>query len=213
MGFRTPLTTATDLDTGGTGQRVVISKTGGQEGGGAIELYPNTSQIPGLLQAGTDAEMGGYSSLSSPPRASDGRRSLALLTRSGGIFFSTPGPFTVDASDVSFPRGTFYRGAAGVLVGTAPPAGAQLRVMTVAGLVTGNAAGDATVLFPEAFPNGLLGIDVTELPNPISAGPAGYTWQAWGPTLSSVNLRCFRFGAITAVANPTLGVSVTLLGW
>jgi hypothetical protein len=68
MGFRNPAKSLTPsaLNTGGT-QPVVITGTGGLEGGGAVLLYPNTGgDAPGRLEAGSD-ESGGLTRLYSPP--------------------------------------------------------------------------------------------------------------------------------------------------
>lgn len=79
MGFRNPLTTAYGVDTGGAGQRVVVTETGGRHGGGSIELYPNlpVDAAPGVLEAGSD-EAGAVTVLGSPPNAGGRRATLTL---------------------------------------------------------------------------------------------------------------------------------------
>lgn len=109
MGFRNPVTSVTDVDTGGPSP-VVITGTGGLEGGGAVLLYPNTGgDDPGRLEAGSD-ESGGLTRLDSPPNLLGLASTLILagvdnpavdgvyLDSTGGMrFVPAPGrDFTVD---------------------------------------------------------------------------------------------------------------------
>lgn len=109
MGFRNPVTTATELDTGGTGPRVVITQDGDPRmGGGVIELYPNSTNVPGLLQVSTDT-FGPRVELSSPPNT-EGRRSVLALTGTEGtdgegVFLSSTGAIYLDGPGPVYVKG------------------------------------------------------------------------------------------------------------
>lgn len=126
MGFRHPLTTSSGVDTGGAGQRVKITAVGGTQGGGAVELYPNTTNSPGLLEAGTEAEIGPVVRLLSPPNTLGARSSLELagtedflsdegvtLNSTGAVYLRPETGKTISAG------GTMTNGAGrGVTIGT-----------------------------------------------------------------------------------------------
>lgn len=97
MGFRNPINTVSEVDTGGSGSRVVITSSGGAIGGGAVEVFPNAAayQVPGALEAGADS-FGPWTQLSSPPNGA-GQRSLLVIRSDDhgtpqGVQLSSTGP-------------------------------------------------------------------------------------------------------------------------
>jgi hypothetical protein len=94
----------------------------------------------------------------------------------------------------------------GVIVGSAPPEGTRLieQVVYVSGATSG-VGGDNTFFFPEAFPNGVVGIvaqAVTALP---------YKWQPWGVQLDRANFRLSSGSG--AVASTAVPLSYIVKGW
>lgn len=210
---------------GGTAQGVRISKTAGQAGGGAIELWPNDlnlpggTDLPGVLEAASE-EGGIITALKSPPRVTDGRSShLILRSADTGV---GEGIVLDSTADVILTAGgnqgkIRFLGAvaqhiratsrqAGLAGNLAVPADAELilKVHTVS--LASNAFGDNTVVWPAPFPNGCLAVFAQEHTS------SGNSVQPWGTTLNAVNIR-FLNGAGGVLASTTLVMSVIGIGW
>lgn len=70
--------TGSTVRTAATGKRAVMGPMGtGVQGGGGVALYPNTGS-PGIVEAGTDSEVGAHVAISSPPNAKGLRGSLLV---------------------------------------------------------------------------------------------------------------------------------------
>lgn len=129
---------------GSSGQRVVITETGGVDGGAVVEVHPSSGASgPGTLEAGSDTA-GATANLASPPNAGGLRSSLTLRG--------------VDVGD----EGAWLSSSAAVYV--APAAGHRVNVLAPlradgldnfrfypAALVMTDASGYAQYNFPEPF--------------------------------------------------------------
>lgn len=109
MAFRNPLRNASTVDPGTAGPRVVVTQTGGRMGGGAVKLYPNTTNDAGELSAGID-DSGAVTVLASPPRPGAGTFSSLILSSTEvgdeGVFLSSLGAIYLDPAPGEVVRGT-----------------------------------------------------------------------------------------------------------
>lgn len=206
MGFRNPITSVAAVDTGSGVPGVKVFADTGNPGSGVVEWDAYTAQVRGRLTSSQTGSGGANFSLA----MKTGETLTVQHADLGGGTFQGVAAFTgVDRLEV--PKLLVTGDAmSGALAGTAPPAGTPLVRKMWSGSVTGNAQGDATVLFPGgAFPNGLVGLSVEAIP--AAAGP--YEWLPWAPSLSGVNVRCYQTGSGTPVGSPVLTASVIAYGW
>jgi hypothetical protein len=229
VGFRNPITSASETDTGasptGPGVRVYDDTASDPLGfpRHVIEFRDGYAGRPATLSRTTYAAPGGGSAGSvfqldggSANAIDAGKLQLTVQEKPAGGYESVAK--LVDAVRLEVPALTgplgldlYNAGTQGLCAGVVPPAGTKLTTKVRTGTFIGNGFGDVIVTFPGGpFPNGLVGVWV-DVPSGTAPGP--YEWKPWDPRLGQVTLRCFQYGSAAAVAGPTLPATILAIGW